>query len=200
LFQSINPIYIILLGPVFAGLWQWLGKKGIEPSAPAKFGYALVQVGLSFLIFVWGAQSVGIAAMTPVIFVFLIYLLQTTGELCLSPVGLSAMTRLSPAHLGSFIMGAWFYMTAVGQFVAGKIGEATGGESGEMSKELTLAIYSKIGWVTISIAVAVLALSPLVKRWMHVDTLADGEPGDDLAGQAGAGLEAQEAGMHPELR
>ena len=200
LFQSINPIYIILLGPVFAALWQWLGKKGIEPSAPAKFGYALVQVGLSFLIFVWGAQSVGIAAMTPVIFVFLIYLLQTTGELCLSPVGLSAMTRLSPAHLGSFIMGAWFYMTAVGQFVAGKIGEATGGESGEMSKELTLAIYSKIGWVTIGIAVAVLALSPLVKRWMHVDTLADGEPGDDLAGQAGAGLEAQEAGMHPELR
>ena len=110
------------------------------------------------------------------------------------------MARLSPVTLASFVMGAWFYMTAVGQFVAGKIGEATGGESGEMSKELTLAIYSKIGWVTISIAVAVLALSPLVKRWMHVDTLADGEPGDDLAGQAGAGLEAQEAGMHPELR
>ncbi|WP_374414991.1 peptide MFS transporter [Novosphingobium colocasiae] len=197
LFQSINPIYIVLLGPIFAALWQWLGRKGIEPSAPAKFGYALIQVGLSFLVFVWGAESVGMTAMTPVLFVFLIYLLQTTGELCLSPVGLSAMTRLSPAHLGSFIMGAWFYMTAVGQFVAGKIGEATGGESGEMSKELTLAIYSKIGWVTIGIAVAVLAVSPLVKRWMHLDTLAD--KGDGLEGAAEAGMEAQEAGVHPTI-
>lgn len=200
LFQSINPIYIIMLGPIFAGLWQWLGRKGIEPSAPAKFGFALVQVGLSFLVFVWGAQSVGMAALTPVIFVFLVYLLQTTGELCLSPVGLSAMTRLSPAHLGSFIMGAWFYMTAVGQFVAGKIGEATGGESGEMSKELTLAIYSKIGWVTIGVAVVVLVLSRIVKRWMHVETLDDGDPGDDLRGLPQAGLEAQEAGMHPAVR
>ncbi|MBS1239870.1 MAG: peptide transporter [Proteobacteria bacterium] len=173
LFQSINPIYIVLLAPLFAGMWQWLGKRGLEPSAPAKFGLALVQVGLSFLVFVWGANSVGAEAMTPVLFVFLLYLLATTGELCLSPVGLSAMTRLSPAHLASFIMGAWFYMTAVGQFVAGKIGEATGGESGEMSKELTLTIYNEIGWVTIGIAVVVLAVSPIVKRWMHLDTLQD---------------------------
>ncbi len=182
LFQSINPIYIVLLGPVFAGLWTWLGKRGLEPPAPAKFGLALVQVGLSFLVFVWGAQSAGAAALTPVIFVFLIYLLQTTGELCLSPVGLSAMTRLSPAHLASFIMGAWFYMTAVGQFVAGKIGEATGGESGAMSKDLTLAIYSRIGWTTIGIAVVVLLVAPLVKRWMHLGTLADrAAPGDQAA-------------------
>ncbi|MBB4857905.1 POT family proton-dependent oligopeptide transporter [Novosphingobium chloroacetimidivorans] len=200
LFQSINPIYIVLFAPIFAALWQYLGRKGIEPSAPAKFGYALIQVGLSFLVFVWGANSVGPAVMTPVIFVFLIYLLQTTGELCLSPVGLSAMTRLSPVHLGSFIMGAWFYMTAVGNFVAGKIGEATGGESGAMSKDLTLAIYSKIGWITIGVAVVVLALSPIVKRWMHVDTLQDRDPGDDLAGQAQAGIDNQEAGIHPAVR
>ncbi|MEP6867959.1 MAG: oligopeptide:H+ symporter, partial [Novosphingobium sp.] len=173
LFQSINPIYIIALAPLFAGLWQWLGKRGLEPSAPAKFGLALVQVGLGFLVFVWGAQSVGVANATPVLFVFLIYLLHTTGELCLSPVGLSAMARLAPAHLASFIMGAWFYLTAVGQFVAGKIGEATGGESGEMNKELTLAIYSKIGWITIGIAAVVLLLSRYVKRWMHLDTLED---------------------------
>ncbi len=173
LFQSINPIYIVLLAPLFAGLWQWLGKRGLEPSAPAKFGLALIQVGLSFLVFVWGAKAVGLAAMTPVIFVFLIYLLQTTGELCLSPVGLSAMTRLAPLHLGSFIMGAWFYMTAVGNFVAGKIGEATGGESGEMSKELTLSIYNEIGWITIGVAALVLIVSPFVRRWMHLDTLED---------------------------
>ena len=151
----------------------------MEPSAPTKFGLALIQVGVAFLLFVWGARSVGPAAMTPVIFVFLIYLFQTTGELCLSPVGLSAMTRLAPLHLASFIMGAWFYMTAVGNFVAGKIGEATGGESGEMSKELTLAIYSQIGWITLGIAAVVLALAPFVTRWMHLGTLEDRVSPDD---------------------
>jgi proton-dependent oligopeptide transporter, POT family len=176
LFQSINPIYIILLAPLFAGFWQWLGNRGMEPSAPTKFGLALAQVGLGFLLFVWGAESVGPAVMTPVLFLFLIYLLHTTAELCLSPVGLSAMTRLAPLHLGSFIMGAWFYMTAVGSFVAGKIGEATGGESGTMSKELTLEIYDKIGWITIGIAVVVLVLARFVKRWMHLDTLEDRSP------------------------
>jgi amino acid/peptide transporter (Peptide:H+ symporter), bacterial len=196
LFQSINPIYIVIFGPIFAGLWQWLGKRGLEPSAPAKFGLALIQVGLGFLVFVWGAGTGDPAVMTSVVFVFLIYLLHTTGELCLSPVGLSAMTRLAPLHLGSFIMGAWFYMTAVGNFVAGKIGEATGGESGEMSKDVTLAIYSKIGWVTIGVAVVVLALSPIVRRWMHLDTLKD----RGLEGGSEVGLEAQEAGMHPQLK
>jgi POT family proton-dependent oligopeptide transporter len=174
LFQSINPIYIIIFAPLFAGLWQWLAKRGLEPSAPAKFGLALAQVGLGFLVFVWGAKAGG-PAMTPVLLLFLIYLIHTTGELCLSPVGLSAMTRLAPLHLASFVMGAWFYMTAVGQFVAGKIGEATGGEGGTMSKELTLAIYGKIGWITIGVAAVVLVVSPLVKRWMHLDTLRDAE-------------------------
>jgi proton-dependent oligopeptide transporter, POT family len=170
LFQSINPIYIVLLAPIFAALWQWLGRKGLEPSAPAKFGLALTQVGLGFLVFVWGANSVG-PALTPVLFVFLIYLLHTTAELCLSPVGLSAMARLAPLHLASFVMGAWFYMTAVGNFVAGKIGEATGGEGGEMSRELVLDVYWQIGLVAIGISVLVLAVSPFVKRWMHLDTL-----------------------------
>jgi POT family proton-dependent oligopeptide transporter len=179
LFQSINPIYIILFAPFFAALWVWLGKRGLEPSAPAKFGLALAQVGLGFLVFVWGANSVGAGVMTPVIFVFLLYLLHTTGELCLSPVGLSAMNRLAPKFMASLIMGAWFYMTAVGNFVAGKIGEATGGESGEMTQEATLAIYSKIGWITIGVAVVVLAISPFIKKWMHLDTLEDHR---DLAG------------------
>ncbi len=173
LFQSINPIYIILLAPLFAALWQWLGKKGKEPSAPAKFGLALAQMGLANLVLVWGAEAYGIAAMTPVLFVFLYYLLATTGELCLSPVGLSAMNRLAPSYLASLIMGAWFYMTAVGNFVAGKIGEATGGHGGEMSKEKLLEIYALFGWISIGAALAVLLVSPIVKRWMHLDTLED---------------------------
>ncbi|HZB69793.1 MAG TPA: peptide MFS transporter, partial [Sphingomicrobium sp.] len=194
IFQSINPIYIILLAPLFAGLWVSLGRRGLEPSAPAKFGLALAQMGLANLVLVWGAQAYGLAAMTPVIFVFMYYLLATTGELCLSPVGLTAMNRLAPSYLASLIMGAWFYMTAVGNFVAGKIGEATGGHGGEMSKDKLLDIYAMFGWISIGAAVAVLLLSPLVKRWMHLDTLQDRDP---LAGRAEL-AENQGPGMHPE--
>jgi len=201
IFQSINPIYIILLAPLFAGLWQWLGRRGLEPSAPAKFGIALAQMGLANLALVWGAEAFGVAAMTPVALVFLYYLLATTAELCLSPVGLSAMNRLAPAYLASLIMGAWFYMTAVGNFVAGKIGEATGGHDGEMSKQGLLDIYELFGWVAIGVAVVVLLLSPIVKRWMHLDTLQDrDDPGSDLEGQSQAGIEAHEAGIHPATR
>ena len=200
LFQSINPIFIILLAPIFAAGWQILGKRKLEPSAPAKFAFALMLVGLGFLVFVLGANSVGAAVATPVLFVFVIYFLHTAGELCLSPVGLSAMNRLAPTFLASLIMGAWFYMTAVGNFVAAKIGEATGGESGEMSKELTLGIYNTIGWVAIAVGAVVLVLSPFVKRWMHLDTLRDDDVGDDLAGLSEAGLEPQQAGIHPETR
>ena len=194
IFQSINPIYIILLAPLFASLWVWLGRRGKEPSAPAKFGLALAQMGLANLVLVWGAEAYGLAAMTPVIFVFLYYLLATTGELCLSPVGLSAMNRLAPSYLASLIMGAWFYMTAVGNFVAGKIGEATGGHGGEMSKDKLLEIYELFGWVSIGAAVLVLALSPIVKKWMHLDTLDDR---DGLAGRDEL-AEPQGAGTHPD--
>ncbi len=195
IFQSINPIYIILLAPLFAALWQWLGRRGKEPSAPAKFGLALAQMGLANLILVWGAEAFGLAAMTPVIFVFLYYLLATTGELCLSPVGLSAMNRLAPSYLASLIMGAWFYMTAVGNFVAGKIGEATGGHGGEMSKQKLLEIYELFGWVSIGAAVAVLALSPIVKRWMHLDTLEDDV--DSRIREVDEAGEPQAAGTQP---
>jgi POT family proton-dependent oligopeptide transporter len=197
IFQSINPIYIILLAPLFALLWQFLARRGLEPSAPAKFGLALAQIGQAHLALVWGAEAYGIAAMTPVFLVFMYYLFATTAELCLSPVGLSAMNRLAPSFMASLIMGAWFYMTAVGNFVAGKIGEATGGHDGEMSKQGLLDIYELFGWVSIGVAVAVLAVSPIVKRWMHLDTLRDSNPDDDLEGRSQAGFEAQEAGMHP---
>lgn len=181
IFQSINPIIIMLCAPLFAGLWVWLGKRGSEPSAPAKFGLALLQMGLANLVLVWGAQAFGVAAMTPVILVFAYYLLATTAELCLSPVGLSAMNRLAPKFLASLIMGAWFYMTAVGNFVAGKIGEATGGHDGQMTKQGLLDVYELFGWISIGVAVVVLLLSPIVKRWMHLDTLKDEEPAAEKA-------------------
>ena len=166
----------------------------MEPSAPAKFGLALLQVGAGFLVFVWGAEAFGVGpeAKTAVLFVFLLYLLHTTGELCLSPVGLSAMNRLAPSFMASLIMGAWFYMTAVGNFVAGKIGEATGGHDGQMSKQGLLDIYELFGFIAIGVAVVVLLLSPIVKRWMHLDTLRDTR---DLAGDRELG-EPQAAGAN----
>ena len=198
IFQSINPIYIILLGPVFAWLWQALGRRGLEPSTPFKFGLGIIQLGLGFLVLVWGAHLVGIDNPTPVIFIFLIYFLHTTGELCLSPVGLSAMNRLAPAHMASLIMGAWFFATAGGNFVAGMIARATGSEGGagtELGKETVLSVYQQIGLVAVAIGVGVILVSPLVKRLMHLDTLRD-EP--DLAGTEELG-EPAAVGVHPDL-
>jgi len=203
IFQSINPIYIIMLAPLFAGLWTWLAKRGLEPSTPAKFGLALIQLGAGFLVLVLGASTVGMENMTPVIFVFLIYLLHTTGELCLSPVGLSAMNRLAPTHMASLIMGTWFFASATGNFVAGMIASATGSEaaSGEgASKETVLSVYSQIGWIAVAVGVGVIVISPFIKKLMHLDTLKDETVDDDLLGRAEAGLEAQEGGMHPATR
>ena len=193
-FQSINAIYIVLLAPLFAWLWTSLGRRGLEPSTPAKFGLALIQLGAGFLVLVAGSAMGG--DMTPVLFIFLIYLLHTTGELCLSPVGLSAMNRLAPSHMASLIMGTWFFASATGNFVAGLIAAATGSEaaSGEgAAKQVVLDVYSQIGWVAIGVGVAVFVVSPLIKRLMHLDTLKD----DTLEGNAEAGLEAQQAGVHP---
>jgi POT family proton-dependent oligopeptide transporter len=195
LFQSINPIYIILLGPLFAWLWTALGRKGIEPSTPAKFGLALIQLGFGFLVLNWGAGYAGVDGRIPVLFLFLIYLFHTTGELCLSPVGLSAMNRLAPRHMASLIMGAWFFATAGGNFVAGKIGQMTGGEGGTMSKEGTLEIYWTIGLIAMGIGVLVLLVGFLIKRLMHLDTLRDDD--EELAGRSEL-AEPAAPGMHPD--
>jgi proton-dependent oligopeptide transporter, POT family len=175
-FQSLNAIYIVLLAPLFAWLWTALGRKGLEPSAPAKFGLGIVQLGIGFLVLVAGSAAAGADSMVPVLFIFLIYLFHTTGELCLSPVGLSAMNRLAPAHLASLIMGTWFFASATGNFVAGLIASATGSEaaSGEgAGREVVMAVYSQIGWIAIGVGVAVVVISPLIKKLMHLDTLRD---------------------------
>ncbi len=183
MFQSINAIYIVLLGPLFAALWVWMGRKGIEPSAPAKFGLGVIQLGLGFLVLVAGAAA-GDGAMVPVIFIFLIYLLHTTGELCLSPVGLSAMNRLAPAHMASLIMGTWFFASATGNFAAGLIAAATGSEaaSGEgAGKEIVLSVYSQIGWIAVAVGIGMVIISPLIKKLMHLETLGDTDADAEIA-------------------
>ena len=201
-FQSINAIYIILLAPIFAITWQYLGQKGLEPSAPFKFGLGVIQVGLGFLVLVWGANAVGLENATPVIFIFLIYLLHTTGELCLSPVGLSAMNRLAPAHMASLIMGTWFFASATGNFAAGLIAAATGAEGvgEEAGKQVVIDVYSTVGMYAVGIGIAVLVISPLIKKLMHLDTLKDdAEELEDIFGGSEVGS-PDAAGVRPATR
>jgi len=199
-FQSINPIYIILLGPLFAGLWQFLAKRGIEPSTPAKMGLGILQMGLAFVVMVWGAENYSAtgdagALMMPVLFLFIFYLLSTTGELCLSPVGLSAMNRLSARHMASLMMAAFFFGTAGGNYVAGFMGSLMGeGEGGNMTREGALEAYWSMGLVAVGVGLVVMAVSPLVKKLMHLDTLKDDD--GHLTGEAELG-EPAAAGIHP---
>lgn len=173
MFQSLNAIYIIYLGPVFAALWMFLGRRGLEPPAPFKFGLGIIQLGLGFLVLVWGAMSAGQGNLTPMVFIFLIYLLHTTGELCLSPVGLSAMTRLSVPHMVGLIMGTWFLASGAGNFVAALIAQATGSEElgGSADQALILEVYSKIGWIAVAVGAGFLVVSPVITWLMHLKTL-----------------------------
>jgi len=166
-FQSVNAGFILLFGPIFAALWVWLGKRGLDPSAPAKFGLGIVQVGLGYLVLVWGAQAAG-DGLTPVIFIFLIYLLHTTGELCLSPVGLSAMTRLSVPSMVGLMMGTWFLGSAGGNALSAVIAQEVA-ESGLKSDYLSG--YTTMGYYAIGFGVFVFLVSPLIKKMMHLDTL-----------------------------
>jgi len=96
-------------------------------------------------------------------------------------------------------MGTWFFASATGNFVAGQIAAATGGEGvgEEAGKQVVLDVYSTVGWYAVGVGVAVMVISPLVKKLMHLDSLSDDNVGDDLEGQAQAGIEAQEGGIHP---
>jgi POT family proton-dependent oligopeptide transporter len=119
-FQWVQPLFVLILAPFFAWLWIRLGKR--EPSSPAKFSIALVFVGLSFLILVPPASHMGVSPN----WLVSCYFLSVIGEMCLSPVGLSAMTKLAPARAAGFAMGIWFLSTSVGEWLAGKAGSHFG--------------------------------------------------------------------------
>lgn len=162
LFLSLTAIYIVLIAPFFAWLWTALGRRGLEPSTPAKFGLALIQIGAGFLVLVAGANAAGVGP-TPVIFIFLLYLLHVTGELCLSPVGVSAMTRLAVPEMVGLLMGTWYLATAGGNYIASLIARATG-DAGEGSAAAVVAVYGQIGWFAVGVGVAVLLIAPFVAR------------------------------------
>ncbi len=124
-FQSVNPLFIIIFAPVFASLWIALGKRNKEPNTTIKFALGIIQLGLGFGVFVLGASLAGPDGMVALVFLLFGYLLHTTGELCISPVGLSMVTKLSPARMVSMVMGAWFLSFAMAQHVGGMIARLT---------------------------------------------------------------------------
>jgi len=120
-FQSLNPFYIIVLAPLFASLWVKLAKHLMDPSIPAKFGIGLVLLGLGFLVMVEAANLVTDGGKAGPYWLILTYLLHTMGELCLSPVGLSSVTKLSPKRFVGQMMGIWFVGAALGNLIAGRL-------------------------------------------------------------------------------
>ena len=190
--QFFNPAFIVLCAPIFAALWTWLGRKRLEPSTPVKFGLGLVQVGLGFLVLVVGiTHFAGPDFRVPLVWLALAYLLHTTGEICLSPVGLSMITKLSVPRVVGLMMGVWFMSSALAHTLAGLIAKATsgatvGGVVVDPAAQLnTYAdIFSKIGWVGVAIGVLVLMLSPWLKRAMHMDAA---EADHALAGERAIG-------------
>lgn len=116
--QSLNAMFIFILAPMFAWLWVKMGDK--QPSTPTKFALGLIGVGLGFLVLVPGAQTALTGVKVGVGWLFTVYLLHTLAELCLSPVGLSAMTKLAPARVVSQMMGVWFLGASIGNFLGGQ--------------------------------------------------------------------------------
>lgn len=173
-FQSLNAGFIFILAPLFAWMWITLAKRNMEPSTPVKFALGILQVGLGFIVLVQGINLTGPDGLTPMIWIVLLYLLHTTGELCLSPVGLSMVTKLSIGRVVGMMMGAWFLASGFANYIAGVIAAKTGGDTiGGVITDLAAAkanyasVYMNVGLVAIGIAVAVLLVSPLLKRGMH---------------------------------
>ena len=172
-FQAVNPLYIIILAPLFSWIWGKLSKLRIEPWTPIKFFLGLLQMALGYLIIVWGTRSVtGNGEMMPLIFLMGMYFFHTTGELSLSPVGLSVVTKLSPAKVVGFVMGSWFLSIAFAHKIAGFLGQLIAGPGGEVSRDDSLTAFSNVymTWgvfVVLGAAALLLILSPLLRRWMH---------------------------------
>jgi POT family proton-dependent oligopeptide transporter len=120
-FQSLNSLFIFALAPAFAWLWVRLAARNQEPSSPAKFAFGLVFVGLGFAILVVAAGLAQQGVKVSPLWLVATYLLHTTGEMALSPVGLSAMTKLAPARIAGLMMGVWFLATSVGNFIGGRV-------------------------------------------------------------------------------
>jgi proton-dependent oligopeptide transporter, POT family len=171
---ALNPLFIFLLAPFFAMLWQGLAARNRDPSTPVKFALGIVQAGLGFGALVIGAMTPNEAGKVALIWIVLAYLLHTTGELCLSPVGLSAVTKLAVPSVVGVMMGAWFLATAYSEFMAAQIAklaaiETDAGVVVDMAAALAsyTDLFGKLLWVGIGTGVLLLLVSPLLRRGMR---------------------------------
>ena len=172
--QFFNPFFIILFGSIFSIMWVKLSKIGKNPSIPLKFCFGIVQLALGFLLTKLGYQFVNEAYQVPILTLVFLYMLHTTGELFLSPIGLSMVTKLSPKNMAGTAMGAWFLSFAIANYVGGKIAAFTGGHGGS-GQEATaeagllqyLDIFSTIGYVLLVIAAVIFLLNKPIKKLMH---------------------------------
>ena len=181
--QAFNPGYILIFAPVLSWVWAKLGAAGRDPNPMVKFGLGLVQIGAGFLILVWGATYANAAFRTPLFFLGFSYLFQTTGELFLSPVGLSEMTKLAPARMISTLMAVWFLGASGAEYIAGLIARTTGADTvgGKvLDPAKALATYTHtflvIGGWGVAAGLVFLALSPWLKRWAHGADSSDAPP------------------------
>jgi POT family proton-dependent oligopeptide transporter len=172
--QNFNPLTIVFFAPVLTALWGWLARRNLEPSIPVKFGLALIGVGAGFLFLVLGAQFVGPDYRVGLWWLAGLYFIHSIAELCISPVGLSMITKLSLARIVGLMMGVWFLSISLAQSLAGLLAqsasvETVGGQVTNMkvSLETYIGIYWTYGLITVAIGVVLLALAVPMRRLMH---------------------------------
>lgn len=170
--QSVNAVFIVVLGPLFAAAWVWLDKRGKNPSIPAKFGVGFLGMGLGFVVINAGIAGASAEGKVLWIFLMLLYLVHTMGELCLSPVGLSMVTKLAPSRITGMVMGAWFISIATGNFLAGKISSLAAAEAKVATDALGKVhaygnVFSYMIYLGVGLGVTVIVLSRSMNRWMH---------------------------------
>ncbi len=172
--QFFNALFIVMLAPLFSVMWNTMAKRGIEPTIPIKFGIALVSVGLGFLFLVWGSQFAGDDYKVGLWWLAGLYLIHSIAELCISPVGLSMITKLSIARIVGLMMGVWFLSIAVAQYVAGIVAqfasvETVGGQvtNLKVSLDTYVGVFTTISQISIALGVVLLLLSFPLKKWMH---------------------------------
>ncbi|MFD3266590.1 peptide MFS transporter [Phenylobacterium ferrooxidans] len=172
--QSFNAAFILIFAPVFAALWAYLARRNLDLNPTMKFGLGLVQVGLGFLVVVWGAGLADSAFRVPLMLLGFLYLLHTTGELFLSPVGLSEITKLSLPSVASFMMAVWFLSSSIAAKVGGKIAglmgtESIGGQVLDPQAALAASLngFTTLGWAGVGCGVFFVLISFLVRGWAH---------------------------------
>uniref|UniRef100_B0T5F3 Amino acid/peptide transporter n=1 Tax=Caulobacter sp. (strain K31) TaxID=366602 RepID=B0T5F3_CAUSK len=181
--QAINAGWILIFAPLFAAMWTFLGFRGRNPGPMVKFGLSLIQVGAGFLVLLIGAQFADGAFRMPLIFLVVMYMLHTSGEMFMSPVGLSQMTKLSPLSIVSFVMAVWYMALAMANLFGGWIAgiastETIGGQVLDPAAAMaqSLLVFKIIGLISIGIGVLFLALSPVLKKWSHGSDDTNPEP------------------------